>query len=169
MNHLMHPHETALVTEPPHLQGRWRRDPLMRLITGIGKTWFPFWGSLEPLRETAENNGIQVLEIVGREVVANDDNVIALTFAAPDRSVLPEWHAGAHLDLLLPSGRMREYSLCGDPGDRTTYRIAVRRIPDAAVRWKSTTTSPSATPSRSRGRATRSRWRCPATARRWDA
>ncbi len=130
MNHLMHPHETALVTEPPHLQGRWRRDPLMRLITGIGKTWFPFWGSLEPLRETAENNGIQVLEIVGREVVANDDNVIALTFAAPDRSVLPEWHAGAHLDLLLPSGRMREYSLCGDPGDRTTYRIAVRRIPD---------------------------------------
>lgn len=36
---------------------------------------------------------------------------------------------GAHLDLLLPSGRMREYSLCGDPADRTTYRIAVRRIP----------------------------------------
>ncbi|MBB4133753.1 2Fe-2S iron-sulfur cluster-binding protein [Gordonia humi] len=130
MNHIRHPHETDLVVEPPHLTGRWRRDPLMRFVTGIGNTWFPFWAPLAPLRDLAENDDVQRLEMVGREVVAHDENVIALTFAAPDRTVLPEWHAGAHLDLLLPSGRMREYSLCGDPGDRTTYRIAVRRIPD---------------------------------------
>ncbi|WP_420042014.1 PDR/VanB family oxidoreductase [Gordonia sp. MP11Mi] len=130
MNHISHPHETDLVTEPPHLVGRWRRDPLMRFVTGLGKTWFPLWAPLSPLYDVPENDGVQHLEIVDREVVAHDENVIALTFAAPDRSVLPEWRAGAHLDVLLPSGLLREYSLCGDPGDRTTYRIAVRRIPD---------------------------------------
>ncbi|MFT4085912.1 MAG: PDR/VanB family oxidoreductase [Gordonia sp. (in: high G+C Gram-positive bacteria)] len=130
MNHILHPHQTELTTEPPHLYGRWRRDPLMRLFTGIGKTWFPFWGAFAPLHDVDENPHIQHLEIVDREVVAHDENVIALTFAAADRSVLPEWHPGAHLDLHLQSGRMRSYSLCGDPGDRRTYRIAVRRIPE---------------------------------------
>ena len=130
MNHIRHPHETSLVSEPAHLTGRWRRDPLMRLLTGIGNVWFPFWAPLAPLRDVQQKNGIQTLEIVARDVVAHDENVIALAFAAPDRSVLPPWRSGAHLDLLLPSGRMREYSLCGDPGDQSTYRIAVRRIPN---------------------------------------
>ena len=31
---------------------------------------------------------------------------------------------------MLPSGRRRQYSLCGPPGRRTDYRIAVRRIAD---------------------------------------
>jgi ferredoxin-NADP reductase len=44
--------------------------------------------------------------------------------------VLPRWHPGAHLDVELPSARLRQYSLCGDPADRDYYRIAVRRIAD---------------------------------------
>ncbi|ALG86164.1 PDR/VanB family oxidoreductase [Gordonia phthalatica] len=123
-------HQIDLSTEPPHLYGKYRRDPLMRFLTGVGKYWFPIWRPLSPLHSRAADDGVLTLDIVNREVVAVDENVIALTFAAPDGSVLPEWHPGAHLDLLLPSGRMREYSLCGDPGDRRTYRIAVRRIPD---------------------------------------
>lgn len=130
MNHVFHEHTTDLTTEPPHLYGRWRRDPLMRFTTGLRKAWFPFWGAFERLRPLPEDDGLRRLEIVEREVVAQDENVIALTFAAPDRAVLPEWHPGAHLDLHLPSGRMRSYSLCGDPGDRRSYRIAVRRVPD---------------------------------------
>ena len=43
---------------------------------------------------------------------------------------MPRWVPGAHIDVLLPSGRQRQYSLNGDPADRGTYRIAVRRIPD---------------------------------------
>ncbi|MEZ5212871.1 2Fe-2S iron-sulfur cluster-binding protein [Gordonia sp. (in: high G+C Gram-positive bacteria)] len=129
MNHIFHEHTTGFTTEPPHLYGRWRRDPLLRVTTGLRKTWFPFWAALERLHPLPADDGLLTLEIVGREVVAQDENVIALTFAATDRSVLPEWHPGAHLDLNLPSGRMRSYSLCGDPGDRRTYRIAVRRIP----------------------------------------
>jgi ferredoxin-NADP reductase len=36
---------------------------------------------------------------------------------------LPPWEPGAHVDLTLPSGRVRPYSLYGDPADRDRYRI----------------------------------------------
>lgn len=70
------------------------------------------------------------LRVTERQVVARDENVVALTLASADGADLPPWHAGAHLDIGLPSGRVRQYSLCGDPGGRDGYRIAVRRIPD---------------------------------------
>ncbi|MEU0845680.1 PDR/VanB family oxidoreductase [Streptomyces sp. NPDC005962] len=40
---------------------------------------------------------------------------------------LPEWQPGAHIDVVTGAGFVRQYSLCGDPGDRTSYRIAVLR------------------------------------------
>lgn len=40
---------------------------------------------------------------------------------------LPAWTPGAHLDITLPDGRLRQYSLCGDPHVRGEYRIAVKR------------------------------------------
>jgi ferredoxin-NADP reductase len=70
------------------------------------------------------------LTVTDRVVVARDDNVVALTLTAADGSQLPSWHPGAHLDIHLPSGRVRQYSLCGDPAWRSRYRIAVRRIPE---------------------------------------
>lgn len=70
------------------------------------------------------------LEVAQRQVVAHDQDVIALTLVAPDRGPLPRWHPGAHIDVHLPSGRVRQYSLCGDPAVPDAYRIAVRRIPE---------------------------------------
>jgi ferredoxin-NADP reductase len=49
-----------------------------------------------------------------------------LRLAALDGGPLPAWTAGAHLDLILPSGLVRQYSLCGDPDDLQEYEIAVR-------------------------------------------
>lgn len=57
-------------------------------------------------------------------------DVLAVTLRAPDGRPLPTWRPGAHLDVFLRSGRQRQYSLCGDPGDSFRYRIAVRLIPD---------------------------------------
>jgi ferredoxin-NADP reductase len=45
----------------------------------------------------------------------------------PRRAVLPPPEAGAHVDIRLPDGRVRHYSLCGDPADRSQYVIAVKR------------------------------------------
>lgn len=96
----------------------------------VARAWWPVWRPLSPLQPGAVSDGTTKVRIVGREVVARDENVIALTLAAADGGALPTWHAGAHIGLLLPSGRMREYSLCGDTAGRNHYRIAVRRIPD---------------------------------------
>ncbi|MFF5261947.1 cytochrome P450 [Actinomadura viridis] len=53
------------------------------------------------------------------------DGVLALTLARADGADLPDWEPGAHLEFRLPSGRVRQYSLCGDPRDRSHYRVAV--------------------------------------------
>lgn len=49
------------------------------------------------------------------------------TLAHPRRPTLPAWTPGAHVDLRLPDGRVRQYSLCGDPGDLSAYEIAIKR------------------------------------------
>jgi vanillate O-demethylase ferredoxin subunit len=40
---------------------------------------------------------------------------------------LPSPTPGSHVDVHLPSGQIRQYSLCGDPDDDTVYQIAVKR------------------------------------------
>ncbi|WP_280339638.1 PDR/VanB family oxidoreductase [Nocardia neocaledoniensis] len=68
------------------------------------------------------------LVVASADLIA--DGVVGLRLESADGSPLPRWHPGAHVDLVLPSGKQRQYSLCGDPADRSTYRIAVRRIAD---------------------------------------
>ncbi|MDQ7803677.1 PDR/VanB family oxidoreductase [Amycolatopsis sp. A133] len=46
-----------------------------------------------------------------------------------DEGPLAPWEPGAHIDLELPNWLTRQYSLCGDPGDLSAYRIAVRHDP----------------------------------------
>ena len=58
------------------------------------------------------------------------DDVVSLHVTPVTGAPLPAWHPGAHVDVELPSGRLRQYSLCGDPADPDRYRIAVRRIAD---------------------------------------
>jgi ferredoxin-NADP reductase len=57
------------------------------------------------------------------------DNVMSFRLHSPERAPLPPWEPGAHIELALPSGRRRQYSLCGDPEDRYSYRIAVLQVP----------------------------------------
>lgn len=65
------------------------------------------------------------------EVQQEAGGVRSLVFTRTDGQLFPAWDPGAHLDVLLPSGRMRQYSLNGDPDDLRSYRIAVRRIDEA--------------------------------------
>lgn len=58
------------------------------------------------------------------------ERVMALTLVHPDGEDLSTWEPGAHVDVVLPSGRVRQYSLCGDPDARNSYRIAVLYEPD---------------------------------------
>ena len=40
---------------------------------------------------------------------------------------VPAWAPGDHIDLRVPDGTTRQYSLCGDPTDRSHWEIAVLR------------------------------------------
>ena len=116
-------------SRPPDLYGRRNRDRLATALWGVravfsgfasASRWTPSRVREVPRRQTAV--------VTKRELVAPD--VVALTLADPDGGLLPSWTPGAHIDVALPSGRRRQYSLCGPPGRRTDYRIAVRRIAD---------------------------------------
>ncbi|MEU8494555.1 PDR/VanB family oxidoreductase [Pseudonocardia alni] len=67
------------------------------------------------------------LEVEKKELLADD--VVLLTLRDPSGAELPEWTPGAHLDLVLTADLVRQYSLCGDPGERSVYRVAVLREP----------------------------------------
>ena len=67
------------------------------------------------------------LVVADKEKLA--DGVVRLTLRAPDGQPLPAWEPGAHVDLLLPGGVVRQYSLCGRPGDTAAYQVAVLREP----------------------------------------
>ena len=40
---------------------------------------------------------------------------------------LPLWQPGAHVDVILDDDIIRQFSLCGDPSDRSAFTIAVLR------------------------------------------
>ncbi len=74
--------------------------------------------------EVAEPAARYNVEVVASEAVARDVRSFVLRGSdAP----LPAFDAGAHINLYLPSGSVRQYSLLGDPADRSGYRIAVKR------------------------------------------
>ena len=54
------------------------------------------------------------------------EGVLAITLADPSGLPLPSWSAGAHLDIVLPEGDSRKYSLCG-PAASGQWQIAVLR------------------------------------------
>ncbi|MGW3997260.1 PDR/VanB family oxidoreductase [Amycolatopsis sp. NPDC004772] len=56
------------------------------------------------------------------------EDVVSLVLRG-DEGPLAPWEPGAHIDLELPNWLTRQYSLCGDPGDLSAYRIAVRHDP----------------------------------------
>lgn len=59
--------------------------------------------------------------------------VLSLDFVDPKGNALPPFGPGAHVDLHLPDGLVRQYSLCGDPADRMTYRVGVRELENGRV------------------------------------
>ncbi len=68
-----------------------------------------------------------VLRVEVTRVEALTPDVTLYEFSALDRSDLPEWTAGAHIDIVVAPEFLRQYSLSGDPADRKTYQIAVLR------------------------------------------
>ncbi|HEY3737524.1 MAG TPA: PDR/VanB family oxidoreductase [Jatrophihabitans sp.] len=67
-------------------------------------------------------------DVVVTKRVQHAHGVAGLTLADPSGAALPEWQPGAHIDLMLPDGRVRQYSLCGSDG--AAWNVAVLNAPD---------------------------------------
>ncbi|MFE2534355.1 PDR/VanB family oxidoreductase [Streptomyces sp. NPDC059371] len=87
----------------------------------------PLWPlpALEDPRSGRPRTRALRLRVARHEHVADGVVLTRLEGAA-----LPPWEPGAHLDLVLPSGLVRQYSLCGDPEDRSAYTVATRLVED---------------------------------------
>ncbi|MEV1046709.1 PDR/VanB family oxidoreductase [Streptomyces sp. NPDC049916] len=68
---------------------------------------------------------VRRLLVTGRTEIA--EGVVQLRL---EGAGLARWQPGAHLDLVLPSGLVRQYSLCGDPADTGAYTVAARLVTD---------------------------------------
>lgn len=54
-------------------------------------------------------------------------HVVKLELTSPTSAELPPFKAGSYIDIQIPGGMLRPYSLCNGPQDRQRYVIAVRR------------------------------------------
>ncbi|GAA3191631.1 PDR/VanB family oxidoreductase [Actinocorallia longicatena] len=114
---------------PAELRGRGGPDALMAAVGRFSDLMTPLLGLTARGRRPAGPVD-RSLQVVVTSVRAEADGVVSVRLADLAGRPLPGWQPGCHLDVHLPSGRVRQYSLCGDPRDRTAYRIAVRLIED---------------------------------------
>lgn len=80
------------------------------------------------------SGAVEDLEVVVAEVDDAAVGVRTLTLRARSGDRLPGWTPGAHIDVTLPTGAVRQYSLCGDPADPDEWRIGVYREPPGTAR-----------------------------------
>jgi len=71
--------------------------------------------------------GADGIGVAVRQLRWEADGVVSVQLQPRRGELLPAWEPGAHIDLLLPTGIQRQYSLCGPVGERSYYRIGVRR------------------------------------------
>ncbi|MPZ35708.1 MAG: 2Fe-2S iron-sulfur cluster binding domain-containing protein [Rhodospirillales bacterium] len=68
-----------------------------------------------------------IMKLSVAEVRRDRGDVMVVTLKHPRRPLLPAFTAGAHVDVHLSEGRVRQYSLCNDPADASFYRLAIKR------------------------------------------
>ncbi len=61
------------------------------------------------------------------------ERVIGLTLESHEDVALPSWEPGAHIDLILPGGVVRQYSLYGNRKNPRQYQIGILLEPDGAA------------------------------------
>ncbi len=80
-----------------------------------------------PSEPGAVTGNLQVVTLQVQAKTVEADDVVTLTLADPAGRRLPDWAPGAHVDLVLPNGLTRQYSLCGNRWDAYRYRVGVLR------------------------------------------
>src|ERR1700722_14555758 len=70
-----------------------------------------------------------MLKLRVRSVTYQAEGILSYELVHPAGGHLPSFEAGAHVDVRIPGGISRRYSLCDAPGNVDHYRIAVLNVP----------------------------------------
>lgn len=84
----------------------------------------PAPANLAPIRRTAFRDALV------KSMRVESSCVLSVELTSTDGDPLPPWEPGSHLDLMLPGGLLRQYSLCSEPRE-PTWRFAVLREPQS--------------------------------------
>ncbi|UII68922.1 PDR/VanB family oxidoreductase [Pseudomonas sp. HN11] len=71
----------------------------------------------------------ELLNVVVRKRELQGGGVVVLDLIRCDGAALPAFDAGAHVDIHIAPGLVRQYSLCSNPGDPSVYRLGVLKDP----------------------------------------
>lgn len=118
-------------------------EELLSLTSGLelsGTPKFSTWSHLGPSRlpvrflprspdtaVTVIRAGHKELAMTVAEIRDIAEHIKEIELSAEGSAALPDWTAGAHIDLVLPGDIIRSYSLVGSPSDQGSWRIAVLR------------------------------------------
>jgi vanillate O-demethylase ferredoxin subunit len=67
-----------------------------------------------------------VMQLMVKAAIFETPNIFSYDLRAPSAGELPPFTAGAHIDLMLPNGLTRSYSLLNDQAERHRYVIGVQ-------------------------------------------
>lgn len=71
----------------------------------------------------------ELIDVIVRQPALQGGAVAVFTLEDAQGRALPAFDAGAHVDLHLPGGLVRPYSLCGNPAEHRHYRLGVLKDP----------------------------------------
>ncbi len=77
---------------------------------------------------SSQRDGLLEVRILSRRPQAAD--IIELELVAKDGGDLPAFEAGAHVDIHIRPGLVRQYSICSDPRQRQRYRLGILLDPN---------------------------------------
>lgn len=73
----------------------------------------------------------KLYDVVVKNRHVEGENIAIIEFESASSTVLPKVEAGAHIDVYLPNGMVRQYSLCQNPAHIGIFRLGILRDPES--------------------------------------
>jgi ferredoxin-NADP reductase len=72
-----------------------------------------------------------LIQVVVREIAEETGDIVTVQLGSTRSGDMPAFAPGSHVELTIPNGVRRHYSICSDPDDLSHYEIAVLREPQS--------------------------------------
>lgn len=74
---------------------------------------------------------VNLLNLVVAARTDETNEILSVDLVDPEGKCLPQFNAGAHVDVFIRDGLVRQYSICSAPSERYRYRLGILRTPQS--------------------------------------